>query len=488
MPFTFSQGQVLNSRYRIAKELREGGFGAVYRAWNLRMNGPCALKESFDTSPAARQQFEFEAQVLFKLKHPNLPRVYDYFLEGGVIPCLVMDYVEGDTLTEKLQLQQGPLSEKDVLAWAKQICDALAYLHGQKPPVIHRDIKPENIKIDPNGRAILLDFGLAKAVISGIGTIPGARGATSGYSPVEQYGQISGGTDERSDVYALGATLYELLTGVTPPESIDRFTNDQIKLPRQLNSALGARTEQVLLKALAVQSKDRFQSMSDFQTALFAPSTLQPVQLPPVQTTMKPPQVSPPPVLAPKKAAPPLRVWITMGVGLLAGGAIIIGAINAAGTGRVGQTAIAIGSTPSGTTSLTPTVIDETPIPVPSAPLTASGTLMPTGTYTPTATAIPTTTNTSIPTPEPGATRVSEKDGMVLVYVPEGKFEMGSTKGSPDEVPAHTIYLDTYWIDRTEVTNGMYEQCVATGACDPPSKKAPSTRKDGYYGISKYDQ
>ena len=445
MPLTF--GQVLISRYRIVKNLAKGGFGTVYRAWDLRMNGPCALKESFDTSPAAQHQFQFEAQVLFKLKHPNLPRVNDYFLEGGVIPCLVMEFVEGESLFTKLQQANGPLSVEEVMGWMLQVCEALDYLHKQNPPVIHRDIKPENIMVTPQGDVKLLDFGISKVYDPAKKTASIAHAATPGYAPPEQYWKS--GTDTRSDIYALGATLYALLAGKEPPESI-KLSAGVTRMPalRSLNPAVSIMAQQTIEKAMELRPENRFQSVSDLQTALFALTTPQPVQFPPV--------------LPPKKAAPPLWVWITGGCGLVAVGAIIIGLIIAVGTGRVGRAVFAIGSTSSGTTSLTPTA-SKTPIP------------------------ILTNTSTSIPTPEPGATRVSEKDGMVLVYVPEGKFEMGSTKGSANEVPVHTIYLDAYWIDRTEVTNGMYEQCVAAGACDPPSKKAPSTRKDGYYGISKYD-
>jgi serine/threonine protein kinase len=107
---TFITGHILNNRYRIVKQIAEGGFGRIYRAWDITLQGPCALKENFDISPAAQSQFQFEARVLFRLSHPNLPKVYDHFLEGGNTPCLVMEYIEGDNLVDLMQKSNGPYS------------------------------------------------------------------------------------------------------------------------------------------------------------------------------------------------------------------------------------------------------------------------------------------------------------------------------------------------------------------------------------------
>ncbi|MBN2550836.1 MAG: serine/threonine protein kinase, partial [Anaerolineales bacterium] len=202
---TLSPGQTLNNRYRIVTLLGQGGFGAVYRAWDLNLERPRALKENLDTSEAAQRQFKREAQLLSDLSHPNLPKVIDHFVLPGQGQYLVMEYVEGEDLQQMLE-RQGPLTEAQALDWIGQVCEALIYLHSQTPPVIHRDIKPANIKITPQGKAMMVDFGIAKASAAGQKTTVGARAVTPGYSPPEQYGQ--GTTDAQSDVYALGATLY----------------------------------------------------------------------------------------------------------------------------------------------------------------------------------------------------------------------------------------------------------------------------------------
>lgn len=212
-----STGYVLNNRYRIVKRIGGGGFGDIYRTWDLNLGRACAVKENLETSQAAQQQFEQEAMFLAQLSHPNLPRVTDHFTIPGQGQYLVMDFIEGQDLQEQLD-QIGVLQVDQVLEWIDQVCSALEYLHSQSPPIIHRDIKPANIKITPQGKAMLVDFGIAKVYDASAKTTVGARAVTPGYSPPEQYGQ--GRTDVRTDIYALGATLYTLLTGQEPPESV----------------------------------------------------------------------------------------------------------------------------------------------------------------------------------------------------------------------------------------------------------------------------
>ena len=266
---TLSAGITLQNRYRIVKLLGQGGFGAVYRAWDTSLSRPCAVKENLNTSPEAQRQFNREASLLANLTHPNLPRVTDYFLVPDQGQYLVMDFVEGDDLQMLLERSQGPLPQEQTLAWIGQICDALSYLHTHRPSIIHRDIKPANIKITPSGQAMLVDFGIAKAYDPTMQTTMGARAVTPGYSPTEQYG--TGQTDARSDIYALGATLYSLLTGEKPPESVQRGLGDTLRPPRLLNPAISPSVEAAILRAMEIYPDRRFARAEDFKAAWTRP-------------------------------------------------------------------------------------------------------------------------------------------------------------------------------------------------------------------------
>jgi len=262
-------GQILHNRYRIEKLLGQGGMGAVYCAKDVNLDIPVAIKENLDASMEAQKQFEREARILARLSHPHLPRVTDHFFIADQGQYLVMDFVEGEDLGAMLQ-RLGALPEPQVLTWIMQICDALAYLHSQPAPIIHRDIKPNNIKIRTDGRAMLVDFGIAKVYDPQLATTIGAKAVTPGYSPPEQYGM--GHTDARSDVYALGATLYHLLTGQVPPESVQRLVGQgQMPTPRQMNQQISPLVEQVILRAVEVTTERRFQTVDELRTALTQP-------------------------------------------------------------------------------------------------------------------------------------------------------------------------------------------------------------------------
>jgi eukaryotic-like serine/threonine-protein kinase len=260
-----SVGQILNNRYRIVRLLGQGGFGAVYRAWDMNLDVPCAVKENLEVSQTAQTQFRREASLLATLHHPNLPRVTDHFFIPNQGQYLVMDFIEGDDLKTMLERAGGPLPEVQVLPWVDQVCDALTYLHNQQPPVIHRDIKPANIRITSKGQAMLVDFGIAKLYDANLATTQGARAITPGYSPQEQYGQ--GRTDERSDVYALGATLYTLLTGEVPVESVQRITSPLTR-PTTVNPSISPIMESAILRAMESSPSERFQSAGELKAAL----------------------------------------------------------------------------------------------------------------------------------------------------------------------------------------------------------------------------
>jgi serine/threonine-protein kinase len=257
--------QVLRQRYQIRALIGQGGFGAVYQAVDLNLARDCAVKENLDASVPAQQQFQREAQMLTRVRHPNLPQIWDYFIEPSGQQYLVMEFVAGTDLQTLVQTR-GALPEAHALAWINQILDALDYLHAQNPPIIHRDIKPANIIINAQGRAMLVDFGIAKMYIPGRITTTGARGVTPGFSPPEQYG---GGTDPRSDLYALGATLYAVLTRAMPPESpMLAVGHATLIAPRQLAPQISLNTEAVILRAMQAHPTNRFQSAREMKMAL----------------------------------------------------------------------------------------------------------------------------------------------------------------------------------------------------------------------------
>jgi serine/threonine-protein kinase len=261
-----STGQILNNRYRIVRKIAEGGFGAIYRAWDLNLGIGCALKENIETTVAAQRQFLLEANVLATLRHPNLPRVTDYFTVANMGQFLVMDFIEGENLQEKIS-KNGYIPELQALKWIDQVLDAMVYLHHQKPPVIHRDIKPQNIiitAIEEAQKVSLVDFGISKVFDPSLKTTIGARAVTPPYSPQEQYGK--GKTDARSDIYALGATLFVSLTGTEPVESIQRTMGTDLVFPRQINKNISPLVENIVLKAMEPLPANRYQSAEVFQT------------------------------------------------------------------------------------------------------------------------------------------------------------------------------------------------------------------------------
>ncbi|MFZ5856350.1 MAG: protein kinase domain-containing protein [Chloroflexota bacterium] len=265
---TLERGTLLHKRYRIVEILGQGGMGSVYRAVDENLGVDIALKENLFTTDEYSRQFRLEAVILANLRHPNLPRVSDHFVVGEQGQYLVMDYIEGEDLRQRME-RVGTIGEDEVISIGAAMCDALSYLHSRKPPILHRDLKPGNVKITPDGHIFLVDFGLAKVVQGSQATTTGARAMTPGYSPPEQYGTAR--TDPRTDIYSLGATLYAALTGIIPEDGLARaMDNAQLTPLRKRNPKVSKRLATVIEKAMAIDPAERYQTADEFQRALLA--------------------------------------------------------------------------------------------------------------------------------------------------------------------------------------------------------------------------
>ncbi len=260
---------LLRDRYRIISMLGKGGMGAVQLAYDSALDLQVAVKSNHNTDDNSKEQFLREARLLATLRHPNLPRVIDHFIEEDS-QYLVMDYVPGKDL-ETLLDEDGIPPLNRVIDWVRQLGSAVSYLHAQNPPVFHRDIKPANVKITPDGQAILVDFGLAKASDPTQATAAGATGYTPGYAPPEQYGGAH--TGPFSDQYSLAATLYKLLTNQKPVESIKRLLGEAVLTPMKgLNPNIPDHIQYAIEKAMSLQPQDRFASLDEFVSAISDPT------------------------------------------------------------------------------------------------------------------------------------------------------------------------------------------------------------------------
>jgi serine/threonine protein kinase len=265
---------ILQGRYRVDGVLGRGGMGVVYLALDLRLGNPVAIKQTYFSDDALRRQFEREALLLANLRHPALPRVIDHFVEGDG-QFIVMEFIPGEDLGAQLKRRGSPFEVGNVLEWAFQLLDALDFLHTQKPPVIHRDIKPQNLKVNERGQIMLLDFGLAKGaphLLEPGSATSSVFGYTLNYAALEQ---IQGaGTEPRSDLFSFGATVYHLLTGITPPGALSRAAEivshrpDPLKPANLLNANVSVSVARVISESMALSIDDRPWSAYELRSRL----------------------------------------------------------------------------------------------------------------------------------------------------------------------------------------------------------------------------
>ena len=290
---TLPIGTIIRDRYMVEELLGKGGFGAVYLVRDLRVRQNLfALKELHDPSKVERERFTFEGEVLRRLDHLALPRIYRVFNDDKRGRAyILMDYIEGTNL-ERLRQQQPEksLALPQVLLLMAPIIDAVSYLHQQRPPIIHRDIKPANIIATKTGETVLVDFGIAKEYDPD-STTTAIRHCSPGYGAPEHY---SRGTNTRTDIYGLGATFYALLTGVVPVDAFYRMTNmgdrglDPLEPVNELVPSIPAPVAEAIQRAMAMRMDDRFPTVEEFWQALNAHP------LPADPADQQPPMIIPP--------------------------------------------------------------------------------------------------------------------------------------------------------------------------------------------------
>ncbi len=265
---------LLQNRYLIVHLIGKGGMGDVYLAIDQRLGSAVALKRTFFSGDEVfADAFEREARTLARLRNNALPKVSDHFIEDET-QYLIMEHIAGDDLAKRLEVSEKPFPVAWVLFWADQLLDALGYLHSQEPPVLHRDIKPQNLKLTDENSVVLLDFGLSKNTVGE--TRSATTGSVVGYTPhFAPMEQIRGtGTDARSDIYSLSATLYQLLTNVVPPDVLTRADAllggkpDPIEALNEINGEVSREVSDVILKGMAVSQEQRFSGARQMQKAL----------------------------------------------------------------------------------------------------------------------------------------------------------------------------------------------------------------------------
>ncbi len=432
-------------KYELLKELGRGGFGTVYRARDTTLDVERAVKilhPAMASDPDFITRFRREAITAAKLEHPNIVPVYELGEEQGSY-FLVMKFIPGGSLKELLK-HEGHLSFERALVILRQIGSALEFAHQKG--LIHRDVKPGNILLEEDGTARLSDFGFSKNLTGNSVSVSGGVIGTPAYIPPEVWrGKPA---SPATDQYALACVFFEMLTGEvlfsgdSPPEVLTRHILDGAQFPAVWPQGVPTGITEVLRRALAKEPQDRYPDISAFGAACAGANekSAKPAPHTPIfedQTQPEEPiQTQPPPAA---KAPSTFRRYLGVGAGLIT----IVVCLMA---GLVSMFWLFSPIWEGGNSPTPGSIIAATQI---------------------------------LP-------NMIDTDDMHLMYVPEGDFVMGSDAGDNTGKPVHSIYLDAFWIDQTEVTNKQYAECVSSGGCAPPSNSSSSTRSS-YYGNPQFD-
>ncbi|MDT4965279.1 MAG: hypothetical protein QOJ64_16 [Acidobacteriota bacterium] len=472
---------ILQGRYRIIGQLGRGGLGTVYEALDLRVNALVALKQANSGGDAqSRRDFKSEAELLANLHHQALPKVMDYFIEGDD-EFLVMEYIPGYDLLELLARRGSPFHVDSVARWADDLLDLLEYLHQRKPAILHRDIKPANLKLTQDEKIFLLDFGLAKGAAGQMATLltnRSVRGFTPVYSPLEQI--LGRGTDHRSDLYSLGATMYHLLSGVPPTDVATRYELlesgqlDPLLPLRELNPRVPYAIADLITRAMAVPRKDRPENAGEMRRSLSSAHAeakrsariksegAADVDEERHETTQEG------------------RVGATdpgerMGIALTVPG---LEAAEPPPTGGRGKGRILLMG--AGVLAVIGIVIAVTLWTRSGSRSAATSREIPAGSPSPSVAGGPAVANTS-PSPSPGAVSVStitenfNGASMELVLVPAGTFMMGSPddQGYVTERPQHQVSVPAFYVSRYEVTQKQYQALMGINTSEFQGEDLP---------------
>lgn len=485
-------GQSLG-RYHILEQLGEGGMATVYKAYDTRLETDVAVKVirtenlTMATMERALKRFEREAKALARLTHPNIVKVTDYGEHEGK-PYLVMEYLPGGTLKERLG---QPMPWQEAVRMLIPIAEALDFAHSQN--MIHRDVKPSNILLTQRGQPMLTDFGIAKILdleetqdLTGTGMGIG----TPEYMAPEQW---TGKTSTLSDQYALGVVLFEMVTGRkpytadTPAAILLKQATDPLPRPSTFARDLPEKAEKLLIKVLARNPEDRYANMGEFAMALesalggtSAPAKPQSARsrerMLDTQTTSNQMErstieESPAPRMpATQKTTSSntsnlLRYWP---FGLIA--VLVVALIFAlAGNNNRGANSFPTKAPVMATEAL---IATEVPVMATELPIATEAPVI--ATEPPIATEAPVVLD-----------EINDAQGVAMLLIPAGEFTMGSDSGDDNEKPIHQVYLNAYYMDKYEVTNGSYRECVSEGGCYPPSEINSKTHLN-YYGKSQF--